>query len=397
MAKQFVGKATSYTAEGADARFIDNDEQTQALNTLRNEVPGLADARIEARIEAYKQEANAKFALNTALDSLLKAVDAAATYAPKSALEGLLKAADAAATYASKGELQAAKDVLDKGLKDNADADARRWSVISANKTNVEKLQASMTAVETRVKALEDKPAAPGGQGGGVQAGDTGWVDIAQGQVGAGQYQYRVVGATMFFRKKGDEWRALPKPATTVTHIATLPQTYGKLERANVQVVKKGDPKQGNGDVWTSDGSMIEVWPNWTVKYTCMDLQGTYAMDLLKTTVEKPLLTPAQPGGAGGVTEETLNQKIYELKTNLEAKITAATSMIASTRAVMSGVNDKVNILETTVGEHTTRITALENKPGGGAATGATVLVLGPTEAVPVGTKPGTVIVRRSN
>lgn len=384
MAKQFVGKATSYTVDGAEARFIDNDEQTQALNTLRNEVPDLANARIEARIEAYKQEVNAKFALKGALDGLLKATDAAATYAPKAALEGLLKAADAAATYASKGDLAAAKEALEKGLKENTDADARRWSVISSNKTDV-------TDLKTRVKALEDKPAAPGGQGGGVQAGDTGWVDIAQGQVGAGQYQYRVVGATMFFRKKGDEWRALPKPATTVTHVATLPQTYGKLERASTLVVKKGDPAQGKGDEWTSDGSMIEIWPNWTVKYTCMDLQGTYAMDLLKTTVEKPLLTPAQPGG--GVTEEKLN----ELKTSLEMKITAATSEIASTKAMMSVVKDKVTVLETTVGEHTNRITALENKPGGGAATGATVLVLGPTENLPAGTKPGTVIVRRSN
>lgn len=383
MAKQFVGKATSYTVDGAEARFIDNDEQTQALNTLRNEVPDLANARIEARIEAYKQEVNAKFALKSALDGLLKATDAAATYAPKTALEGLLKATDAAAAYASKGDLAAAKEALEKGLKDNADADARRWSVISANKTDVADLN-------TRVKALEDKSAG-GGAGGGVQAGDTGWVDIAQGQVGAGQYQYRVVGATMFFRKKGDEWRALPKSATTVTHVATLPQTYGKLERASTLVVKKGDPKQGKGDEWTSDGSMIEIWPNWTVKYTCMDLQGTYAMDLLKTTVEKPLLTPAQPGG--GVTEEKLN----ELKTNLESKITAATSEIASTKAKMTQVRDKVTILETTVGEHTSKITALENKPGGGGATGATVLVLGPTENLPVGTKPGTVIVRRSN
>lgn len=377
MAKQFVGKATSYTAEGADARFIDNDEQTQALNTLRNEVPDLANARIEARIEAYKQEVNAKFALKSALDGLLKAADAAATYAPKATLEGLLKAADAAATYASKGDLAAAKEALEKGLKDNTDADARRWSIISANKTDVADLK-------TRVKALEDKPAAPGGQGGGVQAGDTGWVDIAQGQVGAGQYQYRVVGATMFFRKKGDEWRALPKPATTVTHIATLPQTYGKLERASTLVVKKGDPKQGKGDEWTSDGSMIEIWPNWTVKYTCMDLQGTYAMDLLKTTVEKPLLTPAQPGG--GVTEEKLN----ELKSSLEAKLNASTSEIASTKAMMSGVRDKITTLET-------KVATLENKPGGGAGTGATVLVLGPTENLPAGTKPGTVIVRRSN
>lgn len=384
MAKQFVGKATSYTVDGAEARFIDNDEQAQALNTLRNEVPGLAEARIEARIEAYKQEVNAKFALKSALDGLLKATDAAATYAPKAALEGLLKATDAAATYVSKGDLAAAKEALEKGLKDNTDADARHWSVISANKTDVADLK-------TRVKALEDKPAAPGGQGGGVQVGDTGWVDIAQGQVGAGQYQYRVVGATMFFRKKGDEWRALPKPATTVTHVATLPQTYGKLERASALVVKKGDPKQGKGDEWTSDGSMVEIWPNWTVKYTCMDLQGTYAMDLLKTTIEKPLLTPAQPGG--GVTEEKLN----ELKTSLEAKITAATSEIASTRAIMAGVRDKVTTLETTVGEHTSKIAALENKPGGGGATGATVLVLGPTENLPVGTKPGTVIVRRSN
>lgn len=384
MAKQFVGKATSYTAEGADARFIDNDEQTQALNALRNEVPGLADARIEARIEAYKQEVNAKFALKSALDGLLKATDAAATYAPKAALEGLLKATDAATTYASKGDLAAAKETLEKSLKDNTDADARWGSVISANKTDVADLK-------TRVKALEDKPATPGG----VQAGDTGWVDIAAGQVGAGQYQYRVVGATMFFRKKGDEWRALPKPATTVTHVATLPQTYGKLERASTLVVKKGDPKQGKGDEWTSDGSMIEIWPNWTVKYTCMDLQGTYAMDLLKTTVETPLLTPAQPGG--GVTEETLNQRINELKTSLEAKITAATSEIASTKAQMSSVRDKVTTLETTVGEHTSRIAALENKPGGGAGTGATVLVLGPTENLPAGTKPGTVIVRRSH
>ena len=384
MAKQFVGKATSYTVDGAEARFIDNDEQTQALNTLRNEVPDLANARIEARIEAYKQEVNAKFALKSALDGLLKATDAAATYAPKTSLEGLLKASDAAATYAAKGDLTAAKEALEKGLKDNSDADARRWSVISANKTDVSDLK-------TRVKALEDKPAAPGGQGGGVQAGDTGWVDIAQDQVGAGQYQYRVVGATMFFRKTGDEWRALPKPAKMNTHIATLPKTYGKLERAGVLVVKK------DGDNWTSDGSMVEVWPNWTVKYTCKDLQGVYAMDLLVTSVEKPLLTPAQPGGAGGVTEEKLNQKINELKAGLEAKITAATSEIASTKAQMSEVKDKVTILETTVGDHTTRITALENKPGGGAATGATVLVLGPTEAVPAGTKPGTVIVRRSN
>ena len=377
MAKQFVGKATSYTVDGAEARFIDNDEQTQALNTLRNEVPDLANARIEARIEAYKQEVNAKFALKSALDGLLKAADAAAAYAPKAALEGLLKATDAAATYVSKGDLAAAKEALERGLKDNTDADARRWSVISANKTDVADLK-------TRVKALEDKPAAPGGQGGGVQAGDTGWVDIAAGQVGAGQYQYRVVGATMFFRKKGDEWRALPKPATTVTHVATLPQTYGKLERASTLVVKKGDPKQGKGDEWISDGSMIEIWPNWTVKYTCMDLQGTYAMDLLKTTVEKPLLTPAQPGG--GVTEEKLN----ELKTSLEAELTAATSEIASTKAMMSGVRDKVTTLET-------KVAALENKPGGGAGTGATVLVLGPTENLPAGTKPGTVIVRRSN
>lgn len=384
MARQFVGKATSYTVDGAEARFIDNDEQTQALNTLRNEIPDLANARIEARIEAYKQEVNAKFALKSVLDGLLKAADAAATYAPKAALEGLLKAADAAATYASKGDLAAAKEALEKGLKENTDADARRWSVISANKTDVADLK-------TRVKTLEDKPAAPGGQGGGVQAGDTGWVDIAQDQVGAGQYQYRVVGATMFFRKKGDEWRPLPKPATTVTHVATLPQTYGKLERASALVVKKGDPKQGKGGEWTSDGSMIEIWPNWAVKYTCMDLQGTYAMDLLKTTVEKPLLTPAQPGG--GVTEEKLN----ELKTSLEAKITAATSEIASTKARMSSVRDKVTTLETTVGEHTSKITALENKPGGGAGTGATVLVLGPTENLPAGTKPGTVIVRRSN
>lgn len=384
MAKQFVGKATSYTVDGAEARFIDNDEQTQALNTLRNEVPDLANARIEARIEAYKQEVNAKFALKSALDGLLEAADAAATYAPKAALEGLLKATDAAAAYASKGDLAAAKEALEKGLRDNTDADARRWSVISANKTDVADLK-------TRVKALEDKPAAPGGQGGGVQAGDTGWVDIAQGQVGAGQYQYRVVGAMMFFRKKGDEWRSLPKPATTVTLVATLPQTYGKLERASTLVVKKGDPAQGKGDEWTSDGSMIEIWPNWTVRYTCMDLQGIYAMDLLKTTVEKPLLTPAQPGG--GITEEKLN----ELKTSLEMKIAAATSEIASTRAEMAGVKDKVTTLETTVGEHTSKIAALENKPGGGGATGATVLVLGPTENLPAGTKPGTVIVRRSN
>lgn len=385
MAKQFVGKATSYTAEGADARFIDNDEQTQALNTLRNEVPDLANARIEARIEAYKQEVNAKFALKSALDGLLKAADAAATYAPKAALEGLLKATEAAATYASKGDLAAAKEALEKGLKDNTDADARRWSVISANKTDVADLK-------TRVKALEDKPAAPGGQGGGVQAGDTGWVDIAQGQVGAGQYQYRVVGATMFFRKKGDEWRALPKPATTVTHVATLPQTYGKLERASTLVVKKGDPAQGKDDEWTSDGSMIEIWPNWAVKYTCLDLQGTYAMDLLKTTVEKPLLSPAQPGD--GVTEEKLNK----LKTSLEMKIAAAMSEIASTRTLMATVRDKVTTLETSVKTNTDKIAALENKPGGGGgATGATVLVLGPTENLPAGTKPGTVIVRRSN
>lgn len=387
MAKQFVGKATSYTAEGADARFIDNDEQTQALNTLRSEVPGLADARIEARIEAYKQEVNAKFALKTALDGLLKAVDAAATYAPKSALEGLLKAADAAATYASKGELQAAKEVLDKSLKDNADADSQRWSVISGNKTNVEKLQASMTAVETRVKALEDAPGGGQGGGGGLKVGDTGWKDIETGQVGAGQYQYRVVGATMFLRKAGDEWRPLPKPTRTVTHVATLPQTYGKLERASTLVVKKGDPKQGKGDEWTSDGSMIEIWPNWTVKYTCMDLQGTYAMDLLKTTVEKPLISPE--GAGGGITEETLNQKLDTLKTSLEAQIRANSSELASIKV-------QTNTLSTKVEGHATRISALENKPGG-AATGATVLVLGPTEAVPAGTKPGTVIVRRSN
>lgn len=387
MAKQFVGKATSYTVDGAEARFIDNDEQTQALNTLRNEVPDLANARIEARIEAYKQEVNAKFALKTALDDLLKATDAAATYAPKSALEGLLKATDAAATYASKGELQAAKEALDKGLKENSDADSRRWSVISGNKTNVEKLQSSMTAVETRVKALEDAPQG-GGAGGGLKVGDTGWKDIEQGQVGAGQYQYRVVGATMFFRKKGDEWRALPKPATTVTHIATLPQTYGKLERASTLVVKKGDPAQGKGDEWTSDGSMIELWPNWTVKYTCMDLQGVYAMDLLKTTVEKPLISPA--GAGSGVTEEALNTKLNDLKTSLETQIRVVQSEAASIKARQSTLNAKVE-------DHTTRITALENKPGGGAATGATVLVLGPTENLPAGTKPGTVIVRRSN
>lgn len=382
MAKQFVGKATSYTAEGADARFIDNDEQTQALNTLRNEVPDLANARIEARIEAYKQEVNAKFALKTALDGLLKAVDAAATYAPKSALEGLLKAADAAATYASKGELATAKETLEKALKENSDADSRRWSVISGNKTNVEKLQGSMTAVEARVKALEDKP---GGGGAPLQVGDTGWVDIAQGQVGAGQYQYRVVGATMFIRKAGDEWRALPKPKATVTHVATLPQTYGKLERACTLVVKKGDPAQGKGDEWTSDGSMIELWPNWTIKYTCMDLQGVYAMDLLKTTVEKPLITPG--GAGGGITEETLNQKISDLKTNLEAKITANVALITAAQARASDTANKVAALEP-------RVTALENKPAG---TGAQLLVLGPTEAVPAGTKPGTVIVRRSN
>lgn len=384
MAKQFVGKATSYTAEGADARFIDNDEQTQALNTLRNEVPDLANARIEARIEAYKQEVNAKFALKTALDGLLKAVDATATYAPKSALEGLLKAADAAATYASKGELQAAKDALDKSLKDNADADSRRWSVISGNKTNVEKLQASMTAVETRVKALEDAPGGQGQGGGGLKVGDTGWKDIETGQVGAGQYQYRVVGATMFLRKAGDEWRALPKPTKTVTHVATLPQTYGKLERASTLVVKKGDPAQGKQDEWTSDGSMVEIWPNWTVKYTCMDLQGVYAMDLLKTTVEKPLISPA---GASGVTEETLNQRLDTLKTSLEMQIRAIQAESAGTKAQVSTLNTKVEA-------HETRITALENKPAGA---GTPLLVLGPTEAVPAGTKPGTVIVRRSN
>lgn len=382
MAKQFVGKATSYTVDGAEARFIDNDEQMQALNTLRNEIPDLANARIEARIEAYKQEVNAKFALKSALDGLLRAVDAAATYAPKAALEGLLKAADAAATYASKGELQAAKDALDKGLKDNADADSRRWSVISGNKTNVEKLQASMTAVETRVKALED---APQGGGGGLKVGDTGWKDIETGQVGAGQYQYRVVGATMFLRKAGDEWRALPKPTKTVTHVATLPQTYGKLERASTLVVKKGDPALGKQDEWTSDGSMVEIWPNWTVKYTCMDLQGIYAMDLLKTTVEKPLLTPAQP--SGGVTEEMLNQKINELKTSLESQIRASASELADIKAQANGTKSKIEVLET-------KVTALENKPAG---TGAPLLVLGPTEAVPAGTKPGTVIVRRSN
>lgn len=385
MAKQFVGKATSYTAEGADARFIDNDEQTQALNTLRNEVPGLADARIEARIEAYKQEVNAKFALKTALDGLLKAVDAAAAYAPKSALEGLLKAADAAATYASKGELQAAKETLDRGLKDNADADSRRWSVISGNKTNVEKLQASMAAVETRVKALEDAPGGQGQGGGGLQVGDTGWKDIETGQVGAGQYQYRVVGATMFLRKAGDEWRALPKTTKTVTHVATLPQTYGKLERASTLVVKKGDPAQGKQDEWTSDGSMVEIWPNWTVKYTCLDLQGIYAMDLLKTTVEKPLISPA--GAGGGITEETLNQKLDTLKTTLEAQIKANSSELASVKAQASSTKSKVEALET-------KVTALENKPGG---TSTPLLVLGPTEAVPAGTKPGTVIVRRSN
>ena len=385
MAKQFVGKATSYTAEGADARFIDNDEQTQALNTLRNEVPDLANARIEARIEAYKQEVNAKFALKTALDGLLKAVDAAATYAPKSALEGLLKAADAATTYASKGELQAAKDALDKGLKDNADADSRRLSIISGNKTNVEKLQASMAAVETRVKALEDAPGGGGGAGGGLKVGDTGWKDIETGQVGAGQYQYRVVGATMFLRKAGDEWRALPKPTRTVTHVATLPQTYGKLERASTLVVKKGDPAQGKGDEWTSDGSMVEIWPNWTMKYTCMDLQGVYAMDLLKTTVEKPLISPA--GAGGGVTEETLNQRLDTLKTSLEAQIRANSGELAGVKARVSSTMSKVDILET-------KVTALENKPGG---TSTPLLVLGPTEAVPAGTKPGTVIVRRSN
>ena len=382
MAKQFVGKATSYTAEGADARFIDNDEQTQALNTLRSEVPDLANARIEARIEAYKQEVNAKFALKSALDGLLKAADAAATYAPKSALEGLLKAADAAATYASKGELRAAKDALDKGLKDNADADSQRWSVISGNKTNVEKLQASMTAVETRVKALED---APQGGGGGLKVGDTGWKDIETGQVGAGQYQYRVVGATMFLRKAGDEWRPLPKPTRTVTHVATLPQTYGKLERASTLVVKKGDPALGKQDEWTSDGSMVEIWPNWTVKYTCMDLQGVYSMDLLKTTVEKPLISPA--GAGGGVTEEMLSQGLDTLKTTLETQIRAVQSEAAGVKARMSALNTKVE-------DHTTRITALENKPAGA---GTPLLVLGPTEAVPAGTKPGTVIVRRSN
>lgn len=385
MAKQFVGKATSYTVDGAEARFIDNNEQTQALNALRNEVPDLANARIEARIEAYKQEVNAKYALKSALDGLLKAVDAAATYAPKSALEGLLKAADAAATYASKGELQAAKDALDKGLKENADADSRRWSVISGNKTNVEKLQGSMTAVEARVKALEDKPGGGGAPGAGLQVGDTGWVDIAQGQVGAGQYQYRVVGATMFVRRAGDEWRALPKPTKTVTHVATLPQTYGKLERACTLVVKKGDPAQGKQDEWTSDGSMIELWPNWTIKYTCMDLQGVYAMDLLKTTVEKPLITPG--GAGGGVTEETLNKKLDELKTLLEAKITANGALIISAKARVSDATAKVTALEA-------RVATLENKPAG---TGVQLLVLGPTEAVPAGTKPGTVIVRRSN
>lgn len=387
MAKQFVGKATSYTVDGAEARFIDNDEQTQALNTLRNEVPDLANARIEARIEAYKQEVNAKYALKTALDGLLKAVDAAATYAPKSALEGLLKAADAAATYASKGELATAKETLEKALKENSDADSRRWSVISGNKTAVDGLKTSMTAVEARVKALEDKPGGGGAPGAGLQVGDTGWLDIAQGQVGAGQYQYRVVGATMFLRKAGDEWRALPQPTKTVTHVATLPQTYGKLERACTLVVKKGDPALGKQDEWTSDGSMIEIWPNWTVKYTCMDLQGTYAMDLLKTTVEKPLIAPGGAGGGGGITEETLNKKIEALKTNLEAKITTNEALIVTTKAQASDAANKVQALEP-------RVTALENKPAG---TGTQLLVLGPTEAVPAGTKPGTVIVRRSN
>lgn len=189
----------------------------------------------------------------------------------------------------------------------------------------------------------------------------------------------------MFLRKAGDEWRALPKPTKTVTHVATLPQTYGKLERASTLVVKKGDPALGKGDEWTSDGSMVEIWPNWAVKYTCMDLQGIYAMDLLKTTVEKPLISPA--GAEGGITEEVLNQKLDTLKTSLEAQIRAVQSEAAGVRARVSGMQTKVETLEI-------KVTALENKPTGA---GTPLLVLGPTEAVPAGTKPGTVIVRRSN
>ena len=130
---------------------------------------------------------------------------------------------------------------------------------------------------------------------------------------------------------------------------------------------------------------MIELWPNFQLKYTCMDLQGVYAMDLLKTTVEKPLITPG--GAGGGVTEETLNKRLDTLRDNLLAKITANEALIASTRTQASDAANKVAALEP-------RVTALENKPAG---TGAQLLVLGPTEAVPVGTKPGTVIVRRSN
>ena len=241
-----------------------------------------------------------------------------------------------------------------------------------------------MTAVETRVKALEDAPGGGGQGGGGLKVGDTGWKDIETGQVGAGQYQYRVVGATMFLRKAGDEWRALPKPTKTVTHVATLPQTYGKLERASTQVVKKGDPALGKQDEWTSDGSMVEIWPNWTVKYTCMDLQGIYSMGLLKTAVEKPLISPA--GAGGGITEEMLNQKLDTLKTSLETQIRANSAELAHIKTQVRSTKTEVETLET-------KVTALENKPGSGTP----LLVLGPTEAVPAGTKPGTVIVRRSN
>lgn len=101
---------------------------------------------------------------------------------------------------------------------------------------------------------------------------DTGWQKAMRGQLTTG-FEYRIVGRHIFLRKSGDVWKSLGKLPKGERRLMDLPKQYGVPER-RAFVLPKSDG--------TSNGSVVEVWPNYTVTAHITE-EANYVAPMLDT------------------------------------------------------------------------------------------------------------------